>query len=701
MEKQSETIVEEREEFMVSPTGGYPTRRKAHFLNPTATSNIGKVSELPMDCFSPKPLTCDFKDLSEKVLFKGWKHPTEKWKRWVRNMHPKHQVLWKQVGIYEAVMSSMYDMKQHKELVLGIAEKWSLDTSTFIFPWGEATITLEDVMVCGGYSVLGASVLSTLKTKQLVELEEKLIEGRKEAARWSSLVATHNAWMDYFMGTGHDLEHEAFLSLWLSNFVLVKSTSFKYIGKHVFPIAIHLARGTQVALAPAVLSSIYRDLSLLKDWFFGSNVVQTNELANLYAPFQLVQVWIWERFPRLRPMANSISHGEPRLARWHRLKVNVDDMKLAIDSAGKSFQWRPYAIAVNGWSLPKFYGDKEQYILIDSRLNEEIQSFARCLRVSELVGVESIEQYLPHRVAMQFGMDQDIPGCVARCNGNPEIAWRNYSRPIQDAVLYIPGRFFESDVTTQYSDWWKQSMLAHCDAIRPFVRRPRSSRNLQHVSVRRKECHIHFSPDDHLKYGGVSGGNSTKENEAGDLVQEEDMEDQLTIRELLTSAKHNSEEIVMAGESDSPLCAQSPLSSTKKIETLAKMEANMKLSEVKLRFTLAVDVPPLSVGEIQNVPTFIAEKEEVKKIKSEVKQDAEVTRNERSVGKSKGVMADDVKIKPGLKDGGEGSNTRDLSTLGLELEARISRLEKLLAELKEKRFRNKLENHFRWGSSEP
>ncbi|XVE80356.1 hypothetical protein DITRI_Ditri14bG0133100 [Diplodiscus trichospermus] len=727
MEKRSDTTFEEREEFMVSQSGGYQSRRKAHFLKPTASLHNGSISELPPDCLSPKPLTYELKlkDLSEKVLFKGWKRPTEKWKRWVQNMHSKYQALWKQVGIYEAVISSRYDMKQHKELLLGITERWCLDTNTFIFPWGEATITLEDVMICGGYSVLGASVVGPLTTEKLAEVEEKLIEGRKEAARASSLVASHKSWMDYFMGTGHDLEHEAFLSLWLSKFVLVKSTSCQHIGKHVFPLAIHLARGIRLALAPAVLSSMYRDLSLLKDRFFGSNLVQTNELVNLYAPFQLVQVWVWERFPRLRPVPNSISHGEPRVARWHRLKVNVGDMKLAIDSAGKCFQWRPYVTATNDWSLPKFYGDKEQYIVIGSHLDEDIQSLVRCLRASELVGLESIEQYLPHRVAMQFGMDQDLPGCIARCNANPEIAWRNYSRPIQDAVFYIPPRLFQSDATGQYSDWWKQSMLAYCHTIVPFVRRPRSLRKVPHDSVRKKECYILFSPDYPLNRGEVSRGDSAKENEdreveAGDSVMEEEMEDQLTIRELLRCAKHNNEEIVMHGESESPLEAQIPLSSTNEIETLVKMDANSKSGEVnrelsgkdkdaifesisrvdKIGCTLAVDAPALSVGESPNMSTFIADKD-VRKGKAEVKLDVEAARDESSIGKSEGAVADGAKNKAGMKDVAEGSSTHDLPTMGLELEARICRIEKRFAELKEKRFRNKLENHFKGSSSEP
>ncbi|OMP12157.1 hypothetical protein CCACVL1_00097 [Corchorus capsularis] len=339
-------------------------------------------------------------------------------------------------------------------------------------------------------------------------------------------------------------------------------------GKHVFPVAIHLARGTRVALAPAVLSSIYRDLGVLKDQLFGSNVLQIIGELNLYAPFQLVQLWLWERFPGLRPMPNSIKHGEPRVARWqwHRLQKNVDDMKLDIGFAGTEFQWRPYTLAVNGWTFPKFYGDKEQYIPLDSHLDEEVKSFAICLRVSELVGLESMEQYLPHRVAMQFGMDQDLPGCFVRCNRKPEIVWRNYNRPMGDAEIYIPPRLFESDVTVTYSDWWKQSIKAQCDVIKQFVKRPGSTRELLNVSKRKKESHI-LSPHYPLKWGEVSRGESAKKNggvETGDLIEEE-MEDGLTIQEFFALTKHNSKKI--DGETESRLCAQSPLPSTKEIET--------------------------------------------------------------------------------------------------------------------------------------
>ena len=65
--------------------------------------------------------------------------------------------------------------------------------------------------------------------------------------------------MKKFMNTGSDIEHEAFLVLWLSRFVF--PISYSLVTQRVFPIAVHLARGTKIALAPAILATIYRDLA--------------------------------------------------------------------------------------------------------------------------------------------------------------------------------------------------------------------------------------------------------------------------------------------------------------------------------------------------------------------------------------------------------------------------------------------------------
>ncbi|PHT43924.1 hypothetical protein CQW23_17949 [Capsicum baccatum] len=60
---------------------------------------------------------------------------------------------------------------------------------------------------------------------------------------------------------------------------------------------------------------------------------------------------------------------------------------------------------------------------------------------------------------MQFGLDQDVPGCVNH-------VWRNYDRPIEDVNIYIPSRLFESDVSKRYLEKWKNQNVAPEEAVK-------------------------------------------------------------------------------------------------------------------------------------------------------------------------------------------------------------------------------------------
>ena len=96
-----------------------------------------------------------------------------------------------------------------------------------------------------------------------------------------------------------------------------------------------------------------------------------------------------------------------------------------------------------------------------------------------------------HRVARQFGMDQDVPDYVPRFNYRTKgIAWKNYCRPISDTSLYFPPRHFEGDATTRAlckvveenstessgfckehsAKWWKSKVPSFCTSclIGPF-----------------------------------------------------------------------------------------------------------------------------------------------------------------------------------------------------------------------------------------
>ncbi|KAM1041368.1 hypothetical protein ACFX13_031293 [Malus domestica] len=176
-------------------------------------------------------------------------------------------------------------------------------------------------MVLGGFSVLGDSVLSPLDTAELNEIEDKLLAQRKDIIKSHAKKATTSSWLNRFINGGHELKHEAFLMYWLSRYVF---NDGGIIHRPVFSIAIHLARGTRIALAPAILSSVYNDLGVLKKATIDSNQLESSCVAvsdlAIRSPFQLVQVWAWERSSDLRPEnPNHLNNGEPRMSRWDKV----------------------------------------------------------------------------------------------------------------------------------------------------------------------------------------------------------------------------------------------------------------------------------------------------------------------------------------------------------------------------------------------
>ena len=445
-----EELVEEREESMVLPSGNRRRSRsngKTHLLKPCFTTS--QPTTLP-------PLT-DLKALSLSVYFNGWRFPNVKFKSWATKMSLLHEPTWRKAGIFEAVAASTLKITKDSDLVIGVAEKWCPDTNTFVFPWGEATVTLEDVMVLLGFSVLGSPVFAPLDgsgEKILREVEKEWVKIKRDKVN----CVTQVAWMGRFMDSGDDdeeeLEHVAFLVLWLSYFVF--SSRYYHIDEAILPIAVHLSSGVRIALAPAVLAHLYADLPLLKDHTRSKSI---DDKIELNALFKLVQVWTWERFKELRPKPNLLLQGQPRLARWVDVEQGDTDVRQILDNSKMdSFEWRPFTKAVRNWEFRKFYPEKAIWVRVVPDLDEEFISFDRCIKVSELVGgVNCVEHYFPNRVTSQFGLLQDVPCIVNRSNLSEEEAWDEYDKPIEDLTLFIPSRSAVPRVTSMFCDWWRKS----------------------------------------------------------------------------------------------------------------------------------------------------------------------------------------------------------------------------------------------------
>lgn len=219
------SVVEERVEQMVPITGGIPTARVARFLKPSLT---GIMAEENVHATLAPPLlklkACNI----QQCHFSGWRHPQKKWDQWVDQMRPGYGALWKKLGIYDSIIASTYEFRKDKELIVGLAASWCPDTNTFIFPWGEATLTLEDISVLGGFSVIGEPVTSSL-TPELLDIQENLIKICSILLRSRAHKAGHSKWIKHCMGSNDEMEHVAFLTLWLSRYV---KFCFLYLLQH-------------------------------------------------------------------------------------------------------------------------------------------------------------------------------------------------------------------------------------------------------------------------------------------------------------------------------------------------------------------------------------------------------------------------------------------------------------------------------------
>ncbi|KAL8110244.1 uncharacterized protein LOC141705339 [Apium graveolens] len=256
----ADSLVQERDELMVPPSGGNgnPMLRKAHFLKPLLSKETVHLPPPPSPMLYAVTQKPTLQNLKKWNLHWSKASPSERWKLWVKNMKPKYQEIWKKSGIYHAILASTYSVPRDKMLILGLAEYWCPHANTFIFSWGEVTITLEDIMHLGCFSVIGSSCLTPL-SDEYIDVFNCLRHCAEKAQSASGGSLTAGLLMNHFMSSGMDLEHEAFLLFWLSKFVFPRPRIHVYD----FHVAIHLSRGIRIALAPVVLACIYRDMSVL------------------------------------------------------------------------------------------------------------------------------------------------------------------------------------------------------------------------------------------------------------------------------------------------------------------------------------------------------------------------------------------------------------------------------------------------------
>ncbi|KAK1430953.1 hypothetical protein QVD17_14096 [Tagetes erecta] len=239
---------------------------------------------------------------------------------------------------------------------------------------------------------------------------------------WASPQPKWKDWVDSMKpGRQKAHEHEAFLAYWLSKYIFASVNNT--ILHETFELAILLARGQKIAMAPAVLATLYRDLHILQSAILDVHEGVTEMVsATVFSPMLYLQAWVWERFPCVRPFdLDNTRSGETRLARWARLDnrdINFGTLESVLGS--EHFVWRPYVKDTNHFLALKVYNGNGLSRIID---NEAVESFAR-----------------------QFGYCQDIPAEIIQAEDDKD-AWDDYSTPLSTGYVYVPSRDLQGHAT--------------------------------------------------------------------------------------------------------------------------------------------------------------------------------------------------------------------------------------------------------------
>ncbi|XP_047172568.1 uncharacterized protein LOC124840545 [Vigna umbellata] len=199
MEPSRDTIIEAKEELMVSPLSGEnPIRRTAYFINPFMKGS----TSLPRYMFSFRKtaiIDSNHAKLPLEVIYSGWHRPNREWNTWVQQMQQKYEYMWIKARIDQAIKASTFLIHINDELILELAQRWCSKTNMFVFPRGEVTITLEDLNVCWGYSIMGVPFSRCLVGDDEKEVEQELITVFRMFVKTKAKRGDHNPWMKYFI----------------------------------------------------------------------------------------------------------------------------------------------------------------------------------------------------------------------------------------------------------------------------------------------------------------------------------------------------------------------------------------------------------------------------------------------------------------------------------------------------------------------
>ncbi|KAK4715256.1 hypothetical protein R3W88_013594 [Solanum pinnatisectum] len=299
---------------------------------------------------------------------KSWPTATEGWIRWVDRMEKVKGETWRTADIYDTIQLSKVNIPCDPDLLYAALCFWSTSGNAFHFNFGMMSPTVFDISALTGIRPHGEAISSVLDIQSPKREKSKKIYYEK-------FIKVNTQREDIT-----EEEHLAFLNMWLCKFVFCIGSSM--VAKEYNNLAIALASGRKVSLAPFILSHLYRGCRNLVTRGFDPLPYDTQNCTTLgiaLAKGKLKQNSFRECF-KFFYSCSSISPSQftPYSPGWLKLAVHIPSSKLALDDIWSSFlipRDLQYGLAIGNSS----------------------------------VGKAGVEYYSSNQFAPQFGLTQTVP----------------------------------------------------------------------------------------------------------------------------------------------------------------------------------------------------------------------------------------------------------------------------------------------------
>lgn len=397
------------------------------------------------------------------------------------------------VNILGGVVISAGTYNRNANLIRALMECWCSQTNTFLMPYGEIGISLWELHRMSGLPITGIMYEEFVPPNQEIISQSFFPSCFREllyAYQWvlknssGNLdgYVTYEQWATFFMTLdtvditrGYDFPAitrdgvlAGFLTLWLCRFVFPRDRHV--IRVEVFGMASYLATGTQISLAPAVLTAIHVGLGDIVNHSGGPSASTT------MFPTSFFYGWIASHF-RSTYVLNRIPPAVASIAELREIPEMIRIMgRMAADFIPRqarifvrqevNFTWRVFSppYPVDGY-------------LIDTRsitgilaLSQESLGHMISLRHSIIplrMGASLFaEPYNPHRFARQFGYDQSFSAFydVPRRSANLGILsgyWAHHSSTGTSSRFRVPDLARVGRPLLYYGHHWHKSMHAY------------------------------------------------------------------------------------------------------------------------------------------------------------------------------------------------------------------------------------------------